>query len=142
MDRRAEAVSNGEKKPSIRKLFGRDKSAGCQDALTKHDSNPAVRVAHAKARGPVDAIRVGSGGGHRIVSVEIGMIAGFVPPGAMDSHCAVALSCVVVSVVGGKGLPIVKAQGVPWQGGKGRHIGGGTLPGTLGEVTSQEPQSN
>lgn len=106
--------------------------------LTKHDSNPAVRVAHAEARGPVDAVRVGSGGGHRVVAVEIRMIAGFVPPGATDRHGAVAPTRVVVSVVGGKGLPVVKAQGVPWQRGNRWHIGGGTLPGTLREMTSQE----
>lgn len=48
----------------------------------------------------------------------------------------------VVHIVGGKGLPVVEAQGVPWPGGDGGTLERDTMPGTLGEMISQEPQSN
>ena len=45
-------------------------------------------------------------------------------------------------MVGGKGFPAVEALGGPWQEEGGRHLGAGTMPGTLEEMISQEPQSN
>lgn len=69
-----------------------------------------VRVGHAEALDPVNAILVGSGLVHCIAPIEIGLIAGSVPPGTMDSHHAVAPTYIMVIVVGGKGLPIVVTQ--------------------------------
>lgn len=85
---------------------------------------------------------MGRGFGHPVAPVEIGLIAGSETPGTTDSHLAVALVCIMVGVIGGKRLPAMEAQGVPWQEGDERHLGAGTMPGTLGEMISQEPQSN
>lgn len=49
VDKRAEMVSNREGSLRVRKLYKRDKRAGCQGTLAKHHVNPAVRVAHAQA---------------------------------------------------------------------------------------------
>lgn len=75
--------------------------------------------------------------------VEIGPVAGSVPPGAVDDHRAVAPAlCIMVSIVGGERLPAVIAQGVPWQGGTGGSLVPAPMPGTLEDSTSQEPQNN
>ena len=82
---------------------------------------------------------MGRGFEHQVVPVEIGLIAGSIPPGTRKSHCAVSPTCIMV---GGKGFPAVEALGGPWQEEGGRHLGAGTMPGILEEMISQEPQSN
>lgn len=49
---------------------------------------------------------------------------------------------IMVSIVGGKGLLVVAARGVPRQGGDGGTLGRDTVPGILEETILQEPQSN
>lgn len=82
---------------------------------------------------------MGRGFEHQVAPVEIGLIAGSVPPGSGETHCAVSPTCIMV---GGKGFPSVEALGGPWQEEGGRRLGAGTMPGTLEEMISQEPEGN
>lgn len=60
---------------------------------------------------------MGSGFGHPVAPVEIGLIAGSETPGTTDSHLAAALACIMVGVIGGKGLPAVRgSSGSPLAG--------------------------
>lgn len=88
-----------------RKLCRRDKRASCQGALADHHANLAVRVAHAKPCGPVNAICVGGGLGHCVEPVEVGPIAVDIPPGTVDNLSTVAVAGVMVNILCGKGLP-------------------------------------
>ena len=59
----------------------------------------------------------------------------------MDNHSEVALVRIPVHILGGEGLPVGEAQGVPWPGGDGGALECDTVPGTPQDMISQEPQS-